>query len=69
MPRSHNKLVDVLATLSSKVGVPNEVVDVKAIKKTFLTPLTDSISTDVIDEHDWRSSVVLNIKLHIQLLL
>lgn len=44
VPRAHNKHVDALVTLDSKIVIPDEAIDVKIIKKTLQVTVVDLTS-------------------------
>lgn len=43
VPRAQNKLADALAMLASKVDIPDEVTNVKVMKKTLRATATELI--------------------------
>lgn len=53
MLRGHNRHVDTLATLASKIDDPREVIDVSIIKMTMPTTVAGLILAVVTDEEDW----------------
>lgn len=59
--RLYNKHADALATLSTRVDIPNEAVDMKIIKKTLQPTTVDFILTEPTNEKDWRTSVIQNL--------
>lgn len=54
----HNKHEDSLATLASKVNIPEDATDTKVIKKTLQATAAAFIPAELIDEKDWRTSVI-----------
>lgn len=50
--RVHNKHVDALPTLASKVNVSKEAVDVKVMKRTLRAATTYLIPIDSFDDQD-----------------
>lgn len=50
-----NRYTNALATLSSKIGIPGEAIDVSIIYKTLRATTMDLILTDIIiDGQDWH---------------
>lgn len=54
----HNKHSYALATLASKVDVPDEIVGIKVIKRTLRATAADLVPIDSLDEQDWRGSII-----------
>lgn len=44
--------------MASKIDVPDEIVDVRIMKRTLRATIVDLICVDSVNERDWRSSVI-----------
>lgn len=51
MPLAHNRHIDGLATLTSKIGVPNKAIDV-SIRRILRAIAADLMPSYLIDEQD-----------------
>lgn len=60
MPRAHNKHIDALATLASKINVLGEAVDVQIVKRSSHATSGIYLLT-VCDVQHWRSFIVQNV--------
>lgn len=58
MPRAHNKHADTLASMASKIDIPDKAMDVKITKKTFRVTTSDLIPVNPIDKQDWLTSTI-----------
>lgn len=56
--RAHNKNVDALAILASKVDIPEEVANIKVMKKTLRAIAAELIPKVLIEKKDWRTSII-----------
>lgn len=68
VPRAHNTYVGALPILSSKIDVPNEIVNLKIMKRTLWVIVTDLFSHNLVDVQDWCSSLSKIWTNHLQLL-
>lgn len=57
-PRAQNKHAVVLATLASKLGIPEEEASVKVVKKTMLPTANELIPEVLIEKEDWRTPII-----------
>lgn len=58
VPRAQNKHADDLATLASKVDIPEEEASVKIMTKTLRATATELIPEVLIEEEDWRAPII-----------
>lgn len=61
MPQAHNNHVDALATLTSKVDLLAEALDVQIMMKTLRATIIDSIPASMIEDQEWHSYNVKNL--------
>lgn len=61
MPQAHNRHAESLATLASKVDIPDDTIDVSIIYKTLQATAVDLIPIAIIDEQDWHDLIIQNI--------
>lgn len=58
MPRVHNRHADALATLASKIDIPNEDIRVSSIRTTLQATAAEVTTADISNEQDWRTSIM-----------
>lgn len=56
--RIHNKHADALATLTWKVDILDEAINVRIMRSTLRTTTADLIPVDSFNEQDWQSSII-----------
>lgn len=58
VPQAQNKHADVVATLASKVDIPDETTNVKLTKKALRATATKMILKVLIKKEDWRTPII-----------